>query len=362
MAFGPSRHNYFINPRRNKVVTIEVSLHEDIMDVPFREGIHTIKNINPKTSDDLFYITPDNVTKGYLPVDSDKRVLNLITGTNKIVKSICNSYYHSVLDDLSEVIAAIQLNPGYEVILDISDISHEFRNLNLFIDKYFHTFLKVLEKHKVKYKLVEFKNYDLIYIDNFKSVYFAYDTGQKTNLVYDFYKKILTKKKLSVRPYRKIFVSRTQQVREDVEAEGLSYLNDRRIDDAEGLDKLFESLGFEVVIAENIPTFAEQFELFYEAKVVAGVTGSGLTNVAFMQPGGTVIEIVTPLIVTIPPPAKAKDVTRPWYTQELHNFYKDAAFFQNHNYVALQNADRSLEDLKKNLESNTALLEYLKNV
>jgi hypothetical protein len=300
--------------------------------------------------------------RGYIVAPDDKKSLNLIDGKKKLIKSICNSYYHSILDDISEIIMALHVNPDYELILDVSAISDHIVDPNRFDNKYLDYFTRILKKNKIKYKLVDLMRYDIIYVDNFKQVYFPYDSGQKTLFVYDFFKQGLSKKELKVEPTRKIFVSRTRQTREDYDAPGLTYTNDSRIDDGEGLDALFGSLGFEIVIAEETEDFMEQFKMFYEAKVIAGLTGSGLTNAAFMQPGGTVIEIATPLIVPIPPPGGVKDVTRPWFTQELHNFYKDAAFFHNHNFLAIQNADRSLSEIKDNLEKNPALLEYLKNV
>lgn len=362
MPLGLSRSNYFTNKRKNKVRTIEVSLHEDVSPMQDHIGIHTINNINPPTSDDLFYITPDNVFPGYIAAPTGKRSLDLIDGKKKLVKSICNSYYHSIMDDISEIVKAIHLNPGYDLIIDVSELAYAIIDKDRFENKYFDYFCRILKKNKINYKLVTLAEYDVIHIDNFKHVYFPYDSGQKSLFVYDFFKQGLSKKELKVEPTRKIFVSRTRQKREDYVAPGLTYTNDSRIDDGEGLDALFGSLGFEIVIAEEIQDFMDQFKLFYGAKVIAGLTGSGLTNAAFMQPGGTMIEIATPLIVPIAPPGGAKDTTNPWFTQEIHNFYKDLSFFHNHNFVAIQNGDRSLEEIKENLEKNPALLEYLKNV
>ena len=360
MNIGLSRNHYFDRGKKERVITIDVAEYEGLVQMPEYNGIWTIKNINPPTSDDLFYIDHRNTLEGFLDAKGAKTI-NLVTGKKKLVRSICNSFYHSVLDDISEILYALHMFPDHQLIIDISDVSYMLGHTTS-ERGYFEYFLDALDSNKVDYKLVNLKDFDIVYLDNFKVVYFAYESGQKTNLVYDFFKSTLDKKVRDIEPTRKIFVSRAYQVREDVVAPGLGYHNDHRMDDPIGLEETFRDLGFEIVHAELLPTFKDQLELFSQAKVIAGVTGSGLTNAAFMPPGGTVIEIVTPLIVSIAPPHQEKDITKPWFTQEIHNFYKNIAFYQNHNYVGLQNADRSLEEFKENLEANPYLKEYLRNV
>ncbi len=358
---GLSRNHYFNRGKAERVITIDVAEYEGLVQMPEHSGIKTIKNINPPTSDDLFYIDPRNTLNGYIEA-KNANSLNLINGKKKLVRSICNSFYHSVLDDISEILYALHLFPDHQLIIDVSDVAYMLGQTTS-ERGYFSYFLEALDQNKIDYKLVKFKDYDIVYMDHFKLVYFAYESGQKTNVVFDFFKTTIDQKLIDVKPTRKIFVSRKlQAVREDVIAPGLSYLNDHRMDDSEGLEEVFADLGFEVVYAEDLPSFKDQLELFYQARVIAGVTGSGLTNAAFMQPGGTMIELVTPLVVAIAPPHQEKDVTKPWFTQEVHNFYKNIAFYQNHSYMGIQNADRKLQEFKDLLEKDNALREYLKNV
>lgn len=51
--------------------------------------------------------------------------------------------------------------------------------------------------------------------------------------------------------------------------------------------------GFEFVTTTNMP-FGDQVKLFASARAVISVHGAGLSNVAFMQPGTKVLEIVSP--------------------------------------------------------------------
>ncbi len=65
----------------------------------------------------------------------------------------------------------------------------------------------------------------------------------------------------------------------------------REPDNSEEIYSFFEQIGWAVVDTEKM-SFAQELNLFYEAEVVVGVLGSGLTNVVFCQPGCAVLHIV----------------------------------------------------------------------
>jgi hypothetical protein len=131
------------------------------------------------------------------------------------------------------------------------------------------------------------------------------------------------------------------------------------MDDHQKLEELFVSMGYEVIATESLKSFQEQLDLFYETKVVASITGSGLANAAFMQPGQTLIEIFTPLVVPVGSPGKAKDLTDPFYVQELHNFYKNLAFYKNHTYLAINTESRSFEKLNETIQNDLKIKNFL---
>jgi capsular polysaccharide biosynthesis protein len=85
-------------------------------------------------------------------------------------------------------------------------------------------------------------------------------------------------------PNKKIYISRKRV--NDIE---------KRIDDEQRIEDLFKGHGFEIVYPEEIETFRKQFELFNSCSVLAGLTGSGLTSLLFMQKNQLVIELVTRL-------------------------------------------------------------------
>jgi hypothetical protein len=319
--------------------------------------MYTVKNTNPKTGDDLFYFRPEvNMLKGYVDAPNAKS-LNLLDGKPKLVISMVNSFYHSVMDSMSELLCALEKYPDNNVVIDISEIWAALYGDDAIWD-IFNTLVETLREDGIEVNLVRLKEYDVIYMDNFRIVDFLYESGRKSNLVYEFFKKKVTNPE--VEPHKNVFVSRSLVGdKDDVEAEGLSYLNDRRIDDHIALENYFAALGYDVIHAEKFTSFQEQLDYFYSAKTIVGITGSGLTNAVFMQPGGMMVEIVTPLIVPIAFPGQLKDITAPFFVQEIHNFYKNLAYYQNHTFIGIGNTGRSFEELTKTVEEVPGLKKFL---
>jgi hypothetical protein len=348
----------FIRSRKDQVITIEASVYDnDSLTTPSYEGMYTIKNVNPPTSDDLFYFFPgENMVKGYIE-SSNAATINLINGKKKLVKSICYSFYHSVLDDMSEILYALEKYPDHDLVIDISDIYPGLHAPGAEWD-FFNFFVQTLRENGTTVDLVQLKNYDVVYMDNFKIVSFIYESGRKSTLVHEFFKQKVTNP--DVKPTKNVFVSRGQMPpRDEVIAEGLSYTNDSRMDDHKELEKYFANLGYDIIHAEKFNSFQEQLDYFYSVKNLVSITGSGLTNAAFMQPGGSMFEIVTPLVVSVPPPNAPKDITNPFFVQEIHNFYKNLAYYHNHTYACVQNPTRSVEEFKEKIESSPKLKAYL---
>jgi len=64
----------------------------------------------------------------------------------------------------------------------------------------------------------------------------------------------------------------------------------RRIANEAALAPILEKHGFRIVAMEQL-AFAEQVRLAASASILAGPHGAGLANMAFMRPGGTVLEL-----------------------------------------------------------------------
>ena len=352
--------SFFLRKRKNIVKTIEMSDIKEYDKLEYFDGIYTVRNMVAETSDDLFYFWPDvNMISGYID-SSSKKTLNILGNKKKLVVSMVNSFYHSLLDNISEIIYAIESYPNHELIIDVSETndhldvepSQSFIYHNVFL-----YFLESLKKKKIKYRLVNLKQYEVIYINNFRVISYDLESIRKASLVYDFFKDRVSNP--DAQPTRKVFISRALTVGRDYDAPTLSHSSDNRMDDHEKLDNLFASMGYEIVQTEKLESFQEQLDLFYETKVLASITGSGLANAAFMRPGQTLIEIITPLVVPVGVPGRPKDITDPYYTQELHNFYKNLAFYKDHTYFGIHNNERSFDVLKNTIDKDHRIKNFL---
>jgi hypothetical protein len=349
---------FFTKSRKNVFSVIDVSDSPGYEHLPFYEGIYTVRNITPETSDDLFYFYKGvNMIPGYISSTSNKTI-SLISNKKKIVVSIVNSFYHSVLDNMSEILYSIKSYPDHELVIDISEIETSLNSLNNYHNSFMY-FIEILKKRKIKYKLVSLKKYEIIYINDFRVMDYYCEFAQKAELVYEFFKPTFSN--LKNKPHRNIFVSRAKNIGRDYEeySPGLGYKNDDRMDDHQKLEDLFKSFGYEIIDTSIFASFKDQVEYFYEAKTIASITGSGLTNAAFMRPGQTLIEIVTPLVVPVGRPYQQKDITDPYYVQEIHNFYKNLAFYKNHTYFGIHNDARSFDLLKQTIDNDPKIKNFL---
>lgn len=287
--------------------------------------------------------------------------LHLINNNKKLFKVISSSFYHALADDLAEIVYGLSLYPDAEIILEVSNISKILGTAHM---NFFGYFLNRLSEEKIKYQLVDGSKYDLIYINNFAVLSFPFHSGARLDLLDAFMEDKSAEK---VEPSRKIFISRKLQgYKPDNEhAAHFSYKNDTRIDNHEELEKIFIDLGFEIIDAELFTDFKQQMNIFREAKIVVSLTSSGLTNAIFMQPGTTMVEIVTPLI-TQSPLANAdyfrkikinpKDYELDLNTvQEIHMFYHNLAFFKNLAYVGIPNYTRENKKIKQFIDSHPML-------
>ncbi len=337
--------------------------------LPFWEGVHTITN---SKKSQLFADKPlnlefskENVVKGYLDSENAKAI-HFLGRKKKLVKRVTHSYYHAIADDLAEIVYGLEVYPDAELIIDVADIRD---NLDDDTWDFFGFFLKCLDDKKVKYTLVELSKFDVVYINDFALLSFPFHSGARLDLLSDFFTKHVTDKKQ--KPYRKVYVSRKKNGwrADTVDAVNFSYSNDNRIDSHEKIEQIFIDMGFEIVYPEDFKTFQEQLDFFYSVKTLASLTSSGMVNGVFMQPGGNLIEIVTPLI-TISPVVSDEYLMKYGIdpkdyklsvdvVQEVHMFYHNLAFFKNHAYFGIPNYTRESDKLRNFIDNNEPLKELL---
>lgn len=336
----------------------------------FFEDIYTVRiketeeaRFNPDKLRFFEFETQDMV-RGYLDA-ADAKKLNLISKKQKLVKNISASYYHAVADDLAEIVYASTLYPDAEIIINLQEIEPDIQRKHWDVIGFF---LDCLKARGIKYTLINIAKFDVIYINNFAQLQFPFASGAKLDLLSDFFNDFITDK---VKPFRKVFISRSDiRWKEDMEeAKTFSYPNDNRIDSHEAIEKLFESMGFQVVTSAQFKNFQEQVDFFSSVKILASLTSSGLANAIFMPPGGTVIEVATPLIVQSPlvdsETLKAYELDPKSFdidinvVQEIHMFYHNLSLYKNHLYMSIPNMTRSTEEIEQFINDNPILKAFL---
>lgn len=123
--------------------------------------------------------------------------------------------------------------------------------------------------------------YDQVYDFPQESQYRKYPTCNSTNKLFPPVRDKFLSYAKGDETYEKIFISRAETAK-----------SDRSIENEGDLDLFFKSIGYKVLYLERL-TFSEQINYFVNAKYVAGIIGTGLTNTIFCNPGTKVISINT---------------------------------------------------------------------
>jgi hypothetical protein len=336
---------------------------------PFFEGLYTLKNDLPN-SDNIFdsaFLSDGRRIPGFLESSGTRR-LDLTSPGTKIIKTISGSVFHFFADDVCDILYALKIHPKAEVIIDLSNVQD-------FINKpswsFLGFFFDALQDQGIKFRLVETNKFDVIYINDYCVAEAAFRSSMSGEIMYEFFKKYIDEPKIE--PYRSVYLTR-KKLDKDLEnistkAGKLSYKSDKRIDSEDELAKVFEELGFEIIAPEDFKDFHEQLNFFNSVKTLASLTSSGLSNAFFMQPGQTMIEVSTPLVVISPLISGEKRITDLvdegqedlLVAQELHMFYKMIAYLKDHTYFSINNPARNAQKLRENIHSNLKVLEFLKH-
>lgn len=292
-------------------------------------------------------VTETKVTR---PLGNSAR---FVSPNKKIIITAMSGMFHFWYDTVGSLLRLAETIPNVEVIIDSSFMA-------MHLDKsFFDFFLKVLKDNSINYQVIDYKSLDSVVINNFYAYTRVDRIDDSPNVVYKYIKEYLD---TSVVPFRTVYLSRRNMGQRDLtEANilpGLSFNHDYRIDDENRLEDYLRSLGVEIAVPEEFNSFEDQIKYFNEVKTIISLTSSGLTNAIFMQPRGTVIEFVTPLIITLFPD---QHTNKTHAEEALHNLYSLISFGKSHNYVAMQNRWRSVDSLIEHIESTKILDRVLKD-
>lgn len=271
------------------------------------------------------------MTEGRSP--STENVLDLISDTKKILVVFYNNIYPflCVVDQVL-FFTDLEENSDIEIIADIGHSTIEYSNFSKWVSE-------ILTVKNIKHRIIDSTKHDAMNINNFV---FAGINSVKNDVLFDgLYERSLPfVKNPEVKPFRKVFISRKEHENRRNSA------IDTRCDDQKALEDIFTAKGFEICYPErDFNSFSDQVSYFYEAEVVAGLSGGGLTNTIFMQPEGKVIELLTTFKFNY-----GLDET---ITEELHDYYQHIAYIKKHMLISISNIDRSsqsLDDLMKKFD------------
>jgi hypothetical protein len=76
-----------------------------------------------------------------------------------------------------------------------------------------------------------------------------------------------------------------------------------------------------------------------------------------MQPGSTVIELATSMIMPLHFADEKNNIRH--VEETIHHFFSALSFNKKHNYIALPNSNRNAEDVIKNIENNSFLKQIM---
>jgi hypothetical protein len=182
--------------------------------------------------------------------------------------------------------------------------------------------VELLQEKGIGYTQIDSTDFDYINAKNFIPINGA-DVEAGIPLLYNY---LTNKYNIGTEtPNKKIYISRKNFLSQDI-----------RIDDEEVLENYFIEKGFQVVYPENISTFKEQFELFNSCSTLAGLSGSGITSLIFMQENQEIIEIVSELLVGS---TLADDETR-IFEYGIHDHYREFSIMKNHKYSSVPNLEK----------------------
>lgn len=260
-------------------------------------------------------------------------------GVESFVVYASSEYYHFIIDTLSPILSQYKKNKKIRIILFS-------RDKKVFNDTYYsflQFLIRSLEIHNIYYKIVDISESPSIKLNNF-TVFCGFSKMHNniTKNILEYVKEYLDQS--GIEPNKKIYLSRSKVFDHDLDTllngrdpNSVIFDNDKRIDDEMLIQKFFIDNDFEIVSPEELPSFEDQIKLISSTKVLASVTGAGLTNMVFMQPGQKVIELTTPLLSS--------------GAISFHQHYWSLSYVSKHSYQSVPN-NRKAKDVIVLLEKN----------
>lgn len=271
----------------------------------------------------------------------------------KILVSLNIGMYNFYYTCVTAILLAHKEQPEAMFIFDSSGIQSESGQSHI-------VFLQVfLDDLGIKYIIEDISKFQKIYINNFYTISWHMRSKEELELLYQSITPYL--KNAEVEPFRTVYISRgkvSDRTFPHIKP-GASFSGDTRILDEEILEKFFIDNGVEVIHPQDIPDFADQINYFYETKTLISLTSSGIANALFMKPGGTIIEIVTPLLQAMGNPFDENNPVE--VREDLHHIYNALSYNKNHYYLSIQNHDRRSQTIIDKILNHNSFLYLIRD-
>jgi hypothetical protein len=289
----------------------------DAFHYPIKKDFELEERVSYFLRDDDGYINlSDSSQVPSLSVNKDK-VLDLTGDEKKVIVQINHYVFGFLFQEIPETLlfySRISNRKTKIYVNIINPIASSDISLSSF-------FIKYLNDLNIDVEIISDKDFKELKINNFYVLRGHIDPFY-IKLLYSKVKKYIVD--IKKEPFRKVYVSRKQDFQQ-------------RVDSNKNLEDFFIAAGFEVVHAEDFNDFVKQINYFSECKIIAGISGSGLSNSIFMKPGGTMIEI-----------SSLFDIHDDGTDVEIHHFYKVMADAKDHLYFSIPNLSGKSEKVIAN--------------
>ena len=274
----------------------------------------------------------------------------------KVLVMVSEKFYHFFIDSLPLIFKIHRSNPEARIVLylRVGDSSPQY-------ESFLSLLYRVLDGEGVNYSKIstvrglelapvyKFNNYVLLdnRTINLHTVLSFSDIKYSTDLLVRYCN---PNGKDSLEhpnpPYRKVYMPhRGSLYGGDIPDEYEYYKDDSRMEDEYKLQEFFMGMGYEIfnygITAETIE---DQINYMTEVKTLVSLTSSGLTNMIFMQPGQTVVEIQAEIVLHIHQEQSRQETL----LQRLHPFYQVLGFMRDHLFISVpsnRDPDKVIETL-----------------
>jgi hypothetical protein len=289
-------------------------------------------------------------------IDTDE----MVSDQNKVLIYVQDTVYHFFIDSLALILKIHKEHPGTKFVLYLQK-ARSTQSINNFYELLF----LILDGEGVDYKAIstitgkdyapvyKFNNYARldrrVHIHNlisFLDVEYMADLALK-------YSKEYMNVTTDVEPFRKLYVSRgnAPSTLGPVVDDYPDYTDDIRMNDAWKVEEFFVSKGYDAFSPEKyFSSIMEQIVYMSEVKTLASITSSGLSNMIFMKPNQTIIEMQSELVQVM----RFDDDEIVYPTQKLHNYYSTLSFMREHTHISIpsrRDPDRVIKTLSEGLLS-----------